>query len=660
MTSSNNCNYCGSPNFPLAKYCSDCGRSLQTNPVVSQSAYAPSFASSATGRLPSQSLLNRRYLVVKVVGQGGMGAVYQAIDQQFGNRQVAIKELSVSNLTTPQEVQEATSLFEQEGNLLANLMHPSLPHIYDYFSERGRWYLVMDFIEGETLESYLKRTGSKLSAPETLDIGIKLCSVLDYLHTRNPPIIFRDLKPANIMLANNGVVYLIDFGIARLFKPGQSQDTTAFGSVGYAPPEQHGKARTTPGADIYSLGATLHQLLSGNDPSNTPFRFAPLQWQGQPGLAEFETLIMQMLDMDVTSRPASMSEVKRRFQNIAARLVNVQGVQVPTKSASTSAVVSQPKKAPMPPAQVVQAKNSPPPVKKLAPPIGTVFSTYAGHNDGVRTVAISPDGRHSVSASDDVHVWNTTSAQKLFTYTNPSLLVYALAWSPDGWYIASGHFDRTVQVWDASTGNVFVTYSNHTDRVRAVAWSPDGKNVASSGDDNTVYIWSDSSSRCITNYRGHSDCVFAVSWSPDGKHIASASDDNTVQVWNVISGNLITTYCGHKGFVRAVAWSPDGKFIASASWDQTVQVWNPATGQHIYTYRGHAKMVNAVAWFPDSKRIASGSRDKEVHIWDVSSPNALYIYSGHTAAINALVCSSDGQRIVSASEDRTVQVWQAQ
>ena len=295
----------------------------------------------------------------------------------------------------------------------------------------GRSYLVMDFIEGETLEDYLAKKGGKLSIAEALDIGIKLCTVLDYLHTRQPPIIFRDLKPANIMLGNNDIVYLIDFGIARLFKPGQSQDTTAFGSVGYAPPEQHGKARTTPGADIYSLGATLHQLLSGDDPANTPFRFAPLQRQGIPGLAKLETLLMQMLNMNVTNRPASMNEVKQRLQDIATQLTKVQRMQVPAKG--IPAIAQQPKMPSLPP---VRRRSSPPPVVKKSPllSIGTVITTYSGHNDGVRAVAISPNGQLVVSASDDVQVWDTTTAQKLLTYIKPSLLVYALAWSPDGWY----------------------------------------------------------------------------------------------------------------------------------------------------------------------------------------------------------------------------------
>ena len=131
--------------------------------------------------------------------------------------------------------------------------------------------------------------GGKLPIEKVLNIGIQLCAVLDYLHTRQPPIIFRDLKPANVMLTADGHIFLIDFGIARHFKPGQAKDTSALGSSGYAAPEQYGKMQTTPRADLYALGATLHQMLTGNDPSDAPFHFAPLQLPNHPALNGTDT-----------------------------------------------------------------------------------------------------------------------------------------------------------------------------------------------------------------------------------------------------------------------------------------------------------------------------------------------------------------------------------
>src|SRR5260370_6527823 len=215
---------------------------------------------------------------------------------------------------------EASRSFKREAHLLASLQHPNLPSIYDHFSEAGRWYLVMSFIEGETLEAYLSQAKElQLPIQEVLDIGIQLCTVLDYLHTRQPPIIFRDLKPANVMRTHTGHLYLIDFGIARHFKPGQVKDTVALGSPGYAAPEQYGKTQTGPHSDMYSLGAMLHQLLSGDDPSQHPFTFAPLPPNGQPATITLENLIRQIVTLDVHTRPARMTIIRQELQRVATQ-----------------------------------------------------------------------------------------------------------------------------------------------------------------------------------------------------------------------------------------------------------------------------------------------------------------------------------------------------
>jgi tetratricopeptide (TPR) repeat protein/tRNA A-37 threonylcarbamoyl transferase component Bud32 len=297
------CSNCGTVNLTSAAQCTGCGQALSV-----ASAWL-------TGLLPPDYLLRQRYRIVKQVGKGGFGAVYQGQDAQLANRLVAIKEMSQRGLT-PEELQEATEAFERETHLLATLSHPCLPAVYDYFSELGRTYLVMEFIQGETLEGMLSKTpGGTMGVEEALPIGLQLCDVLEYLHTRQPSIIFRDLKPSNVMFSSEKHLYLIDFGIARHFKPGQSRDTVAFGSPGYAAPEQYGKAQTTVQADIYSLGATLHHLLSGHDPSLTPFLFAPLHL---PASGELEALVGRMLEQDARKRPASMTAIKQEFERLLA------------------------------------------------------------------------------------------------------------------------------------------------------------------------------------------------------------------------------------------------------------------------------------------------------------------------------------------------------
>lgn len=271
-----------------------------------------------TGRLAPQSMLHQRYLIVGQAGRGGMSAVYQAVDTLSGNRHVAIKEMSQGHLDSS-ELAEATSRFQQEAALLRSLQHPNLPRIYDGFSEFGRSYLVMEYIDGKTLLQMLKESGGRpLPIPLVLSYAIQLCDVLTYLHSQNPPIIFRDLKPTNVMVKENGHVMLIDFGIARFFKEGQAQDTVFLGSPGYAPPEQHGTSQTNPRSDLYSLGATLHCCLTGRDPFHAKDRFAfPPVHQLNPLVpVELDQLIQRMVSMDEQQRPNSAQEVRQALLRI--------------------------------------------------------------------------------------------------------------------------------------------------------------------------------------------------------------------------------------------------------------------------------------------------------------------------------------------------------
>ncbi|TMC20868.1 MAG: tetratricopeptide repeat protein [Chloroflexi bacterium] len=289
------CEQCGAANSLTGRYCQFCGTLLPFRHV--------------TGTLSERTSLNGRYQLESLIGQGGMGAVYKAVDTRFNNRPMAIKEMSRAGLSDVL-VQEAEDAFEREARLLADLLHPNLPRIYDHFTEHERSYLVMDFIEGQTLEEYLERAASKIIALEqVLAWGQQLCDVLHCLHTHEPPIIFRDLKPSNVMMSEHGHLYLIDFGIARVFKPGQSHDTVALGSPGYAAPEQYGKAQSTPRSDIYSLGALLHCLLTGVDPSEQPFFFKQASELNPAVPYELDELLQRMLHMDAEKRPASAQEV---------------------------------------------------------------------------------------------------------------------------------------------------------------------------------------------------------------------------------------------------------------------------------------------------------------------------------------------------------------
>ncbi|HLZ23505.1 MAG TPA: serine/threonine-protein kinase [Ktedonobacterales bacterium] len=315
------CRFCGTSNRADATYCSHCGGAL--HPVAASSAagssvYARSPQASpnathvptnGTGRLPPQARLAGRYLVLKNVGQGGMAAVYKATDLRSGST-VAIKEMSQDGLS-PSDLTEALASFRSEAKMLASLRHPNLPRVYESFEERARQYLVMEFIDGETLEQRQQRSSGALPQPAVLGWARQLCDVLTYLHSRKPPIVFRDLKPANIMLTPQGQIKLIDFGIARVFAPGRVQDTQVLGTPGFAPPEQYGKAQTDARADVYALGCTLYQLLTGYDPATTPFNLPPMHSRNPAVSPVVQVAIERATKLDRDARYPSVDAFAR-------------------------------------------------------------------------------------------------------------------------------------------------------------------------------------------------------------------------------------------------------------------------------------------------------------------------------------------------------------
>ena len=247
-------------------------------------------------QMVGQWLHDGEYRIEAVLGEGGMGQVFLAthgalhipfalkqgcVDQRVPEpvsdtlerivHHESFLQRPTAHTFTEQDFPlsggASTDRFIREALLLARLDHPAIPALYDYFIEDGHWYLVMDYIPGPTLNAYMLQN-APLSPLETLNYGIQLCDVLEYLHRQTPPVVFRDVKPSNVILSPDGRVMLVDFGIARYFKPGQMNDTMEFGSPGYAPPEQYqGGSQTDGRSDLYSLGVILHEMLSGNRPA---------------------------------------------------------------------------------------------------------------------------------------------------------------------------------------------------------------------------------------------------------------------------------------------------------------------------------------------------------------------------------------------------------
>jgi serine/threonine protein kinase len=234
-------------------------QSGQAHVDFSPSSDGPSSSNSAPA---APYVLQTRWEVVKQLGQGGMGTVYLARDLRLSNRLCVVKRLRV-DFFREEDRQQALAFFQREAMVLSSLKHPNIVLIHDYFEEDENYYLVMEYVEGENLQAKLVDSGHPFTEEEVVEWAVKVCEVLHYLHRHNPPVIYRDLKPSNIMVDNTGTIKLVDFGIARPYA--EESDNTHVVSGGYSPPEQYWGG-ADPRSDLYGLGATMHFLLTGVEP----------------------------------------------------------------------------------------------------------------------------------------------------------------------------------------------------------------------------------------------------------------------------------------------------------------------------------------------------------------------------------------------------------
>src|SRR5215510_14186803 len=306
------CPECGAPTTVGDPFCGECGawQDTQINDTVAPGGPARTgvMSMTASGNTPTGiqlapgTLLVDRYKITKRIGGGGMGSVYLAEDLNLANRPVAVKEM-IEMFADETARGKAIEDFKREAELLAKLDHPSIPTIYQYFfdANRGRYYLVMKYIDGGDLATRQRLSGGKVDEFTVTKWAIDACDVLDYIHSQDPPIIYRDLKPANLMIdGRTKRVMLVDFGIARFVAPTQ-KGVTAIGTMGYAPPELFA-GNVEARSDIYSLGATIFHLLTGQDPQDNPlliFDFAknPKPRQINPSITpQMEELIIRAVE----------------------------------------------------------------------------------------------------------------------------------------------------------------------------------------------------------------------------------------------------------------------------------------------------------------------------------------------------------------------------
>jgi serine/threonine protein kinase len=285
-------------------------------------------------------LINRRYRIVEKIAEGGQSIVYLATDENAFGHRVVVKEFKIG-AGTPASREAALRQFEASARMLAQLHHPGIIQVIEYVLNGDVPLLITEYAEGETLHHRMQLEAFGLPEEQVLDMAEQLCDVLGYLHSQNPPVIYRDLTPGNIIISPTGRIKLIDFGIARTVKTGKTSDTEPLGTTGYAAPEQYGNLQTGPYSDIYSLGATLLYAVTGYDPSLTPFML-PRADLIHPHLKEVSTALADAIEkathLDITERYQSVEEFRRAIRRARRRTPEVNLGRAPIHGAYAGAV----------------------------------------------------------------------------------------------------------------------------------------------------------------------------------------------------------------------------------------------------------------------------------------------------------------------------------
>ena len=615
------CYFCGAPVRATAKHCVACGQSL---------------------------LLQGRYRLAQVLGQGGFAVVYEATDTRLGRR-CAIKVVGSASRAGQEQVAAEANILSQNATRF-----PFMPDIYDIWTERAQTFLVMEYIDGPTLDELL---GTPWRPAQVTAFLRTLLSNLAELHAVG--IVHRDLKPANIKRTPQGRFVLLDFGIAK-------QGTVTLPaaralSLDYGSPEQIRGQATDARSDLYSLGATAYHLVTGQPPLPAHVRLAhvalPAPSTLVPGIPPaLETTILALLALDPAERP-----------DHAAAALDLLGLpaSVPATNGGQPLRPLNPSASPVAAAatrRLSQTTTSPGATFAPAPVV-----TSAGTSPA--PVGASPSHPTSTPLRQPKEVRLT----RRYDLRGGGVEVPAVAWSPDGEHLASGGADRIVRLWRTRDGAPLASLEGHTKTVTSLVWSPDGRLLVSGSLDGSVRIWWVAYNALLCALEEHESPVWSVAYAPDGESLVSGNAAAVLRIWQVADTRLLQRIGGHTGRIAALAYRHNGKVLASAG-DTTVRLWQvgidgvlqPGRDRQIVIAHGdmrgpRAHGVTGVAWSPNGELVASSGFGAEsgtgVWLWSAVDGRLQTAFDGEVYGPASLAWSSDGALLVNGGGGSDGRVW---
>lgn len=636
------------------------------------------------------------YRIESPIGEGGMGEVYKARDETLG-RIVALKMLPLEFTSDPERVQR----FRQEAFAASRLNHPNIITIFEIVEQDGNHFIAEEYVDGQTLRELLTDPETKkqrsLPLEKALDLAIQIGRALKAAHTAW--IIHRDIKPENIMIREDGLVKVLDFGIAKLGDergPGanmsaafQSVDASLtvpgliMGTASYMSPEQARGEPLDGRTDLFSLGVLLYEMISGSRLFSGSTRVDAIEQSDdlvRQGLRsshipkEVQRILRRALQGKREERYASASELlddligfKRRFDTRTTRriagvsaLVFVLAIAIVSVAAFLS---------------VNETWEE------------TIFRD--GHTAAVRRAVFSPGGKLLVSVGEDsrVIVWDFTRRMRLKTITGHKGVVNTVSFSPDGKWFITGDEQQTAILWNAASLEQEAVWHDQRGSITASAFSPDSRVVIYTAGNISIvretttwqklhelpcrlyfgdfifpenHLLKDNHGKTCNLYTGEvldSAPDWAGNWaaiSPDRKQLTSVDAYGYVKFVNPANWKVIQQPHAHHDHGRAVVYSPDGKLVATGA--ERVVLWDVASMTKLVPLE-YESVVWSLAFSPDGRWLVSTHGDGSILIWDVENRELEANLRQHSGGVRAVAFSPDGKRLASASEDHSVILW---
>jgi serine/threonine protein kinase len=579
------------------------------------------------------------YEILEEAGRGGMGIVYRARHVESG-RLVAVKVIRKDRLIHEESVQR----FRREAKAAARLTHPNIVLVYDYDHHGDLHYLVMEFVDGVTLQNLVEHDGP-LPIALACEFVRQVAAGLQHAHEQ--ALVHRDIKPANLIVTRaelsgagleTPVVKILDMGVARLYRMNGSlvdslttltQDGAVIGTADYIGPEQLENPHDADiRADLYSLGCTFYFLLTGQ----VPF----------PG----GTLI-QKLDRQRWQTPAAVNQHRPEVPSGLVDVIRKLMAKRPEDRYQAPKDLL---------ADLDQLARTGEIASAAAPRLILETRRLDGHTAAITAVAIAPDGQSILSGGKDhtIRLWDVATGKEMRCLNSPQE-VNAVAFVPEKDRVLSAS-GVSVRLWDVTTGKEIARLSGHTDAVRCLALVPHDPRVVSGGDDRMVRVWDLHSGREILRYSRHSGGVTCVAVSVSGM-VLSGGRDQTLRLWDLRNGAEIRRFPVPKGHVLSVAFSPDGRLALSGHFDTVLRLWEVGTGRELRRFGGHKQMVTAGVFAPDGRRALSASQDRTVRLWDLDSGCEAACCEGHTQGVASVAWSPVAPLAASGGLDHSLRLW---